>query len=79
MANDQRNGVVHVTSQLKCATIVPHIITLKEIHGEKQPNIIFSFFCLFQQKQRQSGNSKHFYFKRANMKTSQTFASSSDI
>ena len=45
MANDRRNGAVHVTSQLNYPTIT---LSSEKIHGEKQNN--FAFINLFQQK-----------------------------
>ena len=42
MANDRRNGAVHVTSQLNYSTIT---LSSEKIHGEKQNN--FAFINLF--------------------------------
>lgn len=73
MVNDQRNGVVHVISQLNYA-----IFRLKE-HLQRENKLILSFLYLFQQKLQQSGNCYRFYFERAKVKTSHKFVTSPDI
>ena len=52
MANDRRNGAVHVTSQLNYSTI-----TLSEkTHSEKQNNFVIYLFIYFSESSSKSGN-----------------------
>ena len=43
MANDRRNGAVHVTSQLNYSTIT---LSSEKRHSEKQNNFVISLFIL---------------------------------
>ena len=43
MANDRRNGAVHVTSQLNYSTIT---LPSEKIHSEKQNNFVIYLFIL---------------------------------
>ena len=43
MANDRRNGSVHITSQLNYSTMT---LSLEKIHSEKQHNFVIYLFIL---------------------------------